>query len=58
MSALEFRIVGSIGDSLRGPTDDKALDEAEDNSHEDSEHEVDGELEIDEMARGVSEAEV
>ncbi|KAJ8494334.1 hypothetical protein ONZ51_g2418 [Trametes cubensis] len=58
VSALEFRIVGSIGASLPGPTDDKALDAAEDNSHEDSEREVDGELEIDEMARGVSEAEV
>ena len=61
MSALEFRIVGSIGASLPGPTDDETLDEAENTSHEDSEgseREVSEEFEIDEQARGASEAEV
>ncbi|KAI0653386.1 hypothetical protein C8Q70DRAFT_1059293 [Cubamyces menziesii] len=61
VSALEFRIVGSIGASLPGPTDDETLDEAENTSHEDSEgseREVSEEFEIDEQARGASEAEV
>ncbi|KAI0331428.1 hypothetical protein GY45DRAFT_1360794 [Cubamyces sp. BRFM 1775] len=68
VSALEFRIIGSISASLPAPTDDETPHEVVENSHEDpdgSEREAGqsrevvtsgAELEIEEAARGEAEA--